>query len=102
MDSALTVGVVGSMSGPQVGAGRAADGHGAEVLRKCGPLLDDVFLIAGRGQCGGEKMAFGTYLEKRHVLDRVHVQILVVGQDEEDVWLLGRRESAAEDKSQSR
>lgn len=37
------------------------------------------------------------YLQKRHVIYRIHVQVLIVSQDEQDVRLLGGRKSAAKE-----
>lgn len=38
-----------------------------------------------------------SYLKKRHVIHRIHVQVLIVSQDEQDVWLLGGRKSTAKE-----
>lgn len=63
------VGVVSGFAGPYTGTGWAAQGDGAMMVTEESSLLDQVFLHVW------------------HVLQRVHVQILIVCQDKNDVRL---------------
>lgn len=65
------VGVVGGLSGQESHSRRAADGRGAKMLLEQCSLLNDVLV------------------DVREVIQRVHVQILVISQDEDDVWSSG-------------
>lgn len=61
------VGVVGELARPEVDAAGAADGDGAVVLGEGRALIHKVLL------------------HQWHVVQRVHVRVLVVGQDEDDI-----------------
>lgn len=65
------IGVVGQPPRPEIDAGGTAEGNGAEVLIVGGSLIDDVLLQVG------------------HVIDTVHLEILVIGENKDDVRLLG-------------
>jgi hypothetical protein len=53
---------------PEIDATRAADGDGAVVLIEHAALIDEVLLHIG------------------HIIKRVHVDILVIGKHEDEIW----------------
>ena len=65
------VGVVSGFPSQESHPRRAADGRCAKVLLEEGPLLGDVLV------------------DMRQVIQRVHVQVLVIRQDEDNVRLSG-------------
>lgn len=64
------IGVVSLLAGQERYSGGAADGCGAVVALVEGALVEKVLLDQG------------------DIVEGVHVQILVIGQDEDNIWLL--------------